>query len=293
MATVRAKPWELAGIDRRSGLGASDVGAVLGLNPWKTPVDVWLEKRGLRSDAGESEAAKWGRILEPLVAAEYARRRPGVRLMRCKTIRHERHEWAFCTPDRIALMPDGTRRLVEIKTAGLRLAHLWQGDVPASYLAQWHWQAWITGLREGDMPVLIGGQEYQEYAITYDEAMAEGVASFCGDWWARHVVMGQEPEPRDAADERKVLSALFPLHARPQFVPASGDLEVAALKLREAKALAAQAAELEEAAANKVKRLLKEAPGCEGPWGRISWKADKNGRRAFKPAFKEAETNDV
>ena len=57
--------------ERRTGIGGSDVAAVLGLNPWKTPLDVWNDKLGLSEDKGMSEPAYWGTVLEDTVAKEF------------------------------------------------------------------------------------------------------------------------------------------------------------------------------------------------------------------------------
>ena len=57
---------------RRTGIGGSDVAAVLGLNPWKTPLDVWNDKLGLSEDKGMSEPAYWGTVLEDTVAKEFS-----------------------------------------------------------------------------------------------------------------------------------------------------------------------------------------------------------------------------
>ena len=35
--------------ERRHFIGGSDIGAILGLNPYKSPVDVWMEKTGKAS----------------------------------------------------------------------------------------------------------------------------------------------------------------------------------------------------------------------------------------------------
>ena len=56
---------------RRTGIGGSDVAAVLGLNPWKTPLDVWNDKLGLSEDKEMSEPAYWGTVLEDTVAKEF------------------------------------------------------------------------------------------------------------------------------------------------------------------------------------------------------------------------------
>ena len=59
---------------RRTGIGGSDVAAVLGLNPWKTPLDVWNDKLGLSEDKGMTEPAYWGTVLEDTVAKELDRK---------------------------------------------------------------------------------------------------------------------------------------------------------------------------------------------------------------------------
>lgn len=284
MATARLKPWEAVGFDRNSGVGSSDVGAILGVNPYRTGVDVWLEKRGLVPSFTGNEATKWGAVLEPIVAAEWARRRPGVRFERPGLVRHPQHAWAFCTPDRIAVMPDGTRMLVECKTAGLRQAPRWANDVPPEYLAQWTWQAWLCALPAGDVPVLIGGQEYREHAQVYDAEIGEAMAAQVGEWWARHVVAGREPTPDNARVEKRLLDVLNRSHVG-DAVLATGQLEDAAIELREAKRIAKEAEALVTDRENRVKRLLGDKPGCWGPWGKVTWKAQKDGRRPFRPAF--------
>lgn len=80
---------DTAGMDRRTWLaarahgpdgsipitiGGSDVAAVFGISPWKTPLDLWLEKAGkLIPDESENMWQKeMGHLLEPVVAQMYA-----------------------------------------------------------------------------------------------------------------------------------------------------------------------------------------------------------------------------
>lgn len=54
---------------RRTGIGSSDVAAILGVADQRTALHVWHDKRGeLVDDAGEP--ALWGRLLEDPVARE-------------------------------------------------------------------------------------------------------------------------------------------------------------------------------------------------------------------------------
>lgn len=59
--------------DRSKYLGGSDVGAILGLSPYKTPLDVWLEKTGKHSEQKDSLPLRFGSFAESFVASEYAR----------------------------------------------------------------------------------------------------------------------------------------------------------------------------------------------------------------------------
>ena len=51
----------VVGEARRKGIGGSDVATILGLNKWKSPYQLWLEKTGqIDLEHTESEPAYWG-----------------------------------------------------------------------------------------------------------------------------------------------------------------------------------------------------------------------------------------
>ncbi len=61
--------------ERHLGLGGSDVAAALGLSPFKTPLQLWAEKRKLPSALLSDDALhlRLGHHLEPFIAAEFER----------------------------------------------------------------------------------------------------------------------------------------------------------------------------------------------------------------------------
>lgn len=59
---------------RRTGIGGSDVAAILGLSPWRTPYQVWEDKTGRSDDQEETPALYWGRLLEDPIRQAYADR---------------------------------------------------------------------------------------------------------------------------------------------------------------------------------------------------------------------------
>ncbi len=57
---------------RPHGLGGTDIAAVLGLSPFKTPLQLWAEKVGHSSfEQKDALHLRYGQHLEPFVAAEY------------------------------------------------------------------------------------------------------------------------------------------------------------------------------------------------------------------------------
>ena len=60
---------------RQKGIGGSDVAAILGINPYRTPLDIYREKTTeITEDRAPSEAAYWGTQLESIVAQEFSKR---------------------------------------------------------------------------------------------------------------------------------------------------------------------------------------------------------------------------
>ncbi|MFU1875596.1 YqaJ viral recombinase family protein, partial [Enterococcus faecium] len=62
-------------VDRKRGIGGSDVSTILGLNKYKSVYQLWLEKTGqILPIETDSEPAYWGTVLEDIVAKEFQER---------------------------------------------------------------------------------------------------------------------------------------------------------------------------------------------------------------------------
>lgn len=162
--------WEKA----RGGLciTATEIAAVLGLSPWQSRFSLWHKKAGLPSPPFETNPAmEWGIRLEPAVAAKYADNHPELTLHKTGTWRHAQREWQRATPDRIA-----DDRLVELKTSPTGDEWGPDGDpdgVPIHYRCQTLQQMDVLGYQRTDLAVLIGGCDYREYTVWFDETDAQ------------------------------------------------------------------------------------------------------------------------
>lgn len=183
-----------------TGIGGSDVAAILGLSKWRTPYQVWEEKTGRRKAEESKELFHFGNVLEQVVADEFAARR-GVKVQRRNQMfRSEKHPELVANIDRY-IVGGG---VLECKTADKFTRHLWgdsaSDEVPEYYLTQVQHYMHVTGWHEGYLAVLIGGNEYRDYEIPYDVELAEYCAARCSEFWNNYVVKNVPP-PLTAADD--------------------------------------------------------------------------------------------
>jgi putative phage-type endonuclease len=207
---------------RRSGLGGSDIAAILGLSPFKSAVDVFLDKTGQTPDDNMNEAMFWGTVLEDVVAKHY-QDTSGCKVQRLNSlIRHPVKTFAIANIDR-AVVTAGSRArfddgkllgadgIVECKTASAYKAGEWgrpddDDAIPTHYAAQGMWYLGITGLDWCDVPVLIGGQKYLVKRIERDDETIRGMMDRAEEFWFKHVIERVAPEPKNGDDAIK----LFP-----------------------------------------------------------------------------------
>ncbi len=93
---------------RKKGIGGSDVAAILGFSPYKSPYQLWLDKTG-RSERKESqnESAHFGNLLEDVVAKEFSRR-SGMKVQRVTqqlSLENIGESWAIGNIDRAVINP--------------------------------------------------------------------------------------------------------------------------------------------------------------------------------------------
>lgn len=131
--------------ERQNGLGASDAGTIIGVNPWKTNVQLWAEKTGQREpeDISDKPYVKYGKAAEEHIRALFELDHPELIVSYespYKIIRNEAHPWIFCTPDgELVEKETGLVGGLEIKTTEIMNARQWREwdkRIPDQYYAQ-------------------------------------------------------------------------------------------------------------------------------------------------------------
>ena len=199
---------------RKLGIGSSDAAAAVGLNPYKSQLELWMEKTGRdeslpKLDPQDEESpAYWGNILEPIVAAHYTRR-TGNRVRRINAVlQHPEHPWMLANIDR-EVMGAADVQLLECKTAGIQGARLWRDGVPEYVQLQVQHQLAVTGKQAADVAVLLGGQELQVFRIDRDDELIDKLIALEREFWG-YVERDQQP-PADGSDSADAaLRTLYP-----------------------------------------------------------------------------------
>ena len=273
---------------RQGGIGSSDAAAAVGLNPYKSPLQLWLEKTGRdvqvagtdpRDDPQhESSPLYWGILLEPIVAAHYTRR-TGHRVRRINAVlQHPDIPWMLANIDReVVCAPDV--QLLECKTAGIQGSWLWRDGVPEYIQLQVQHQLAVTGKQAADVAVLLGGQELQIHRIYRDEALIDHLISLERVFWG--YVERDQPPPADGSDSAdQALRILYP-RDNGATLDLRGDLVMSAvfadlLAVRET--LATQTV-LEAQLKQSLQQRLGDATRAVFDGGEISWKRSKDSNR--------------
>lgn len=196
------KAWLAA---RKVGLGASEVAAVLNLSPWRTPLEVWLDKTdpAVRDDDRRTEQMAWGQRQERPIVDEFRVRHAkglGVRVMPSPgLLRHEEHSWLLATPDRILASKPNLIAVgpLEAKTAFYGERRVWlEEGVPRQYGIQVQTQLAVTGLARAWLVVVFGGNHMPEPTVVErDETAIAMIVELTQAWWERHVLGGEMPAP--------------------------------------------------------------------------------------------------
>jgi len=199
---------------RRTGIGSSDAAASVGLNPYQSQLELWMEKTG-RGGAlpqidpnDDTSPMFWGSLLEAFVAAHYTKK-TGNRVRKTNAVlQHSEFPWMLANIDReIIGVPDV--QILECKTAGMNGAKLWRDGVPEYVQLQVHHQLAVTGKQAADVAVLVCGNEFRTYRIERDEALIARLIELERKFW--HYVETDTPPPADGSDSAATaLQALYP-----------------------------------------------------------------------------------
>lgn len=179
---------------RRRGIGGSDIAVLLGVNPFKTPYELYEEKvNGLQHDFSNNEKVMWGHLLEEPIAKRYEQL-TGKEVITSSIVSHPEYPFLLANPDRLIA---GKKHGLEIKAVGWNQEHNWgesgSEKIPEYYHAQISHYMLVLDYDRWDVAALIGGQELRLYSFYRDFDMDEEIIKVAADFWLNHVEKKIEP----------------------------------------------------------------------------------------------------
>lgn len=254
--------------DRQKFLGGSDIAAVLGISPWRTPVQVWADKTtpptgepDRRRTAVLKRGKRWESVVGEMLVEDLQEQGHMVEIVAAnKRYQDAEFEFFACEID-FELRLDGAEEIIncELKTVHPFKAKEWgeQGtdDVPVWYTAQAMQGLGITNRRRCYVAALFGADELKTYPIDRDDETIARMREHGANFWLRHVVPRVPPEPVSIGD----LKLLFPQEFEGKTLIADDEITEIALRMRacdrEIKAREGEWEHLEF----KLKRFMKDA----------------------------------
>ena len=195
---------------RRQGLGGSDMAAIMGLSPWRSPMDVFRDKIGDAPENEANDAMYWGNQLEKLVAQEFAKRTGYKIQRRTAQYQHPTIPYLIGNLDRLILnRPDGPE-ILEVKTTSAYGKKEWDGgQAPLYYRIQLTHYLDVTGYVRGYLAVLIGGNDFRIVPVERDEALIAQMHAAAEAFWLC-VETGTPPVVDGSQATADALKALYP-----------------------------------------------------------------------------------
>jgi putative phage-type endonuclease len=265
---------------RKKGIGGSDTAAILGLNPYKTAMQVWLEKTNrVINEEQTSGYAYWGNVLEDVIAREYAKATNRKIRKVNDTLFHPGIPWLLANIDRKVV---NEPRVLECKTASIYTKKDWgisgTDHVPESYILQVQHYLAVTGYTVADLAVLIGGNDFRIFTIPRDDALIQQVLSLLSDFWNNHVLTDIPPQPNSRVEAYQRWPADKGNYIEAQLEHIELAQELKKIK-HDIKLLENKQANIE----TKLSIAIGDSSGiCQGDRKLITWKQNKKGSRSFR-----------
>lgn len=254
-------------MDRRGYIGGSDIGAIFGVNPWSTALEVYEQKIAPHLIVPEVEPKREklyrrGKRLEPWVM-EMLEEERGIFIQR----RNQRYSdpefpWMMCEIDFEYASDIGVCN-GDVKTVSPFACKEWgeegTDEIPLSYCLQFHWGMMVTNRPACLIAVLIGADDLRVYEVRRDDELIAKIREKVISFWVNNVLAKVPPPPQTVGDIHRILQKYggFPVQNDPVVM---GLLP----KLRQCKEAVAEAKKVQEEYELEIKRrllLLAESAG--------------------------------
>jgi putative phage-type endonuclease len=174
---------------RSRGIGGSDIGTIMGLNPWESAFSLWAKRTGqIPNPPIDNWSIRFGKAFEEPILRLWWEQNPEWDVYLAGTYQHPKVPYLLANPDALAHNPVTDEWIVvEVKTAR---SH-W-GDVPPAYRAQVMHYMDVFGVDRGVI-VAVAGWAWEEREIVRDQFEVDTQRASAARFW-EHLQETVKPE---------------------------------------------------------------------------------------------------
>lgn len=190
-------------LDRKLGIGGSDIASIMGLSLYSTPLDVYREQMSpevIYEEEGED--LKRGKRVERYILQEYCEANDCAVEVNLPTVIHPEYPFMRGNIDARVV---GQNVIVEAKSTKSPIAK-WEEGIPEYYRTQVAYYAMLSNADRVDVPVLFSNWQYACFTYWRDYEYEARIKKAVIDFWNNHIVAGIPPEPLNPAE----LQAVYP-----------------------------------------------------------------------------------
>lgn len=266
---------------RKSGIGGSEIAAIMGKNPYETALSVYARHKGLLPEKQQSEAMYFGVALEDFVAKEFAFRTDKVVEREPHILCHPTYEFMLANVDRVVWDMDRGNGILECKNVSAYQSDAWKDGAPEHYVYQLQWYLGITGYEYGYIAALCGGQKFFIYEIERDDALIQEMQEIACNFWYNNIL--EDVRPEVTANDCDTLDDMY-VDSEAGLVKDVEFEHHALIEEAKSKKLAFKQAETDyDLSENRIKELMGIAETLTiGGEIMATWKKNKRGFRTFK-----------
>ena len=195
---------------RRIGIGGSDASSILGFNPYKSSMAVYIDKIEPRINETNNKESNYkmelGNKLKSFVASEFMLK-SGKKVRNINGIlQNEKYPFAIANIDRCIV---GEKAFLECKVTNSFNKKEWSKTVPIHYQIQMNHYMAVTGATHCYVAVLIGNEELVIHKLDRDEEMIEEIMKLEEIFWNNCILGDELPMPDGSNDYSKTLDNLY------------------------------------------------------------------------------------
>ena len=273
--------------ERGKGIGSSEIGTILGLNPFQSSYQLWRVKKGIDRPQQENFAMKAGHYLEDAVARFFSDESGR------EVIKASAGDWLAVDVDKpfLRVSPDRTywldgkrsndnKGIVECKTTQRQVD---ANDLPKHWFCQLQYQLGVMQLPEGSLAWLTQGREFGYQTMKLDADFYGWLAEEAEKWWTDYIVGNAEPPVTRVED----ILLRSPRSLAGASVQATEDAVKACAELKQLKEQLALLDEQKKTLEERIKLSMGEAEVLlSGGETLATWKSAKDGTKFDERKFK-------